>query len=150
MFPTSKQFCQPSCHFFFFYFVIKNMTAESMRNQWNHFLSFSLPLIKCRFFFKKVILSRSRVWEWEVSSVLSSHPAGNSVLGFVSRQQIIAAYPTNMINNSARAFVLDSVFAKNGRTQWWKGHCSGSYFPAPWPFFVIKNQTQLCSKHSMT
>lgn len=50
-----------------------------------------------------------------------SDSAGNSVLGFVSRQQIIVACPTNMINNSARAFVLDVVFAKNGRTQWRRG-----------------------------
>lgn len=101
------------------------------------------PLIKWRR--EKLIISRSRVWEWEVSSVLSSHPASNFVLGFACRQQIIVACPTNMINNSARAFVLDAVFAKNGRTHWRRGHCSDSYFPAPWPFFVIKTQTQLCS-----
>lgn len=66
-----------------------------------------------------------------VSSVLSSHPAGNFVLGFVSRQQIIVACPTNMINNAARAFVLDLAFAKNGRIQWIRGHCSDSHFLAP-------------------
>jgi hypothetical protein len=56
-----------------------------------------------------------------VSSIVSSHPVGNFVLGFVSRQQIIVACPTNMINNAARAFGLGSPFAKKWQNSMEKG-----------------------------
>lgn len=56
-----------------------------------------------------------------------------------------------MINNSARAFVLCALFAKNGRNQK-RGECTEMTViskPDDW-FFVIKEQTQLHEENLVT
>jgi len=56
-----------------------------------------------------------------------------------------------MINNSARAFVLYALFAKNGRNQK-RGRCTAMTVisePDDW-FCVIKEQTQLHEENSVT